>query len=793
MTQRRKGKLMVKSIPQLSLKAIYPHSTPEINMNTCGDIDCGNYGVAPNFSLPVFKGNGAAQRKLLASVKMPALATGLGGYSLTSNSKKSTVSQTFEYQNDPRGWDDGRGIACHHQKGNSECGIEFNIMSNELLLEEIDRLRTHNGLLEGPKCGHCGARYLDRPDEFVFNGAHGKLAPDGNRRKEKAAGFRMIHKPCKGKPGARTSTTLDHQGQKKQHDNVRLLRALVNGASINDLARLLSDPDTGKKCGVSRIYSRIFWLEKTMLAFEQAKLREWKKQQEDSGRFIHTRIAHDDVNISINWESRQDRRLTTLICSVSADIRSGYVFRIDANFDTRVDPAAFFEKHYIDGNGQPKNIRQHYTRKSSGKVVSAPKLHFQRPSGRFDEAAFFASAEGNWRVFSDRIERAYEDDIAAGVALPPEIQGKLNDARDRRTLLDEIRNGYFGFGDVDRDFRGSFKGILVKPSYTKAAHLACLREMLPVGKITLVGEREAAMGRVVPHIFRDMIKADLFEWLVIAFDKEASTPKSQSRIKKFEDAFEAFANQETIAAGKEILRYELLRRYCSQHLEPAVNRDRQGNALSFATANFQSTQFPQFWAASPVQHFGETEKAVGFPVIRKKYRKALRSTGFDQDITDTHLRDALARRVLHTTIQPVSSFMNSLRTRISPTKRAGGKSARNGPSYINGAVFNPAVLVAMLNIYRVYYNWFEARQYVGPGSAGKATSDVEMGLSSVRVPGSVEVVQVPKRRSTAPVMRTPAMRLGAADEKDKAPDPRRVLYRPWLFHGTPLWRKFETR
>lgn len=342
MTQRRKGKLMVKSIPQLSLKAIYPHPTPQINMNTCGDIDCGNYGVAPNFSLPVFKGSGAAQRKLLASVKMPALATGLGGYSLTSDSKKSTISKAFEYQNDPRAWDDGREIECHHQKGNGECGIEFNIMSNELLLEEFDRLRTQNGILEGPKCGHCGARYLDGPDEFVFNGAHGKLAPEGNRRKEKAAGFRMIHKPCKGKPGARISTTLDHQGQKKQHDNVRLLRALVNGASINDLARLLSDPDTGKKCGVSRIYSRIFWLEKTMLAFEQAKLREWKSKQEKTGRFIHTRIAHDDVLISINWESRQDRRLTPLTCSVSADIRSGYVFRIDANFDTRVDPASFF-------------------------------------------------------------------------------------------------------------------------------------------------------------------------------------------------------------------------------------------------------------------------------------------------------------------------------------------------------------------------------------------------------------------------------------------------------------------
>ena len=426
-------------------------------------------------------------------------------------------------------------------------------------------------------------------------------------------------------------------------------------------------------------------------------------------------------------------------------------------------------------------------------MVSAPKLHFQRPSGRFDEAAFFASAEGSWRVFSDRVERAYADDITAGIALSPEIQSKLVDARDRRALLDEIRNGYFGFGDVNRDFRGSFKGIIVKPTYTKAAHLACLREMLPDGKITLVGEREAAMSRVVPHIFRDMIQADLFEWLVIAFDKEASTPKSQSRVKKFEEAFEAFAYQEEIKAGEEIPRYELLRRFCACYLKPAVKRDPHGNTFPFVGANFRSDQFPQFWAKSPVQHFGETEKVVGFPIIRAKYRNALRPVGFDQDITDWDLRDALARRVLYTTIQPISAFMNSLRTRISPTKRAGGKSTRNGPSYLNGAVFNPAVLVAMLNIYRVYYNWFETRQYVGAGSAGKGTADIEMGLSSVRVPGSLEVVQVPKRRSPTPVMRTPAMRLGADIEKDKAPDPRRVLYRPWLFHGTPLWRKFETR
>ena len=73
-----------------------------------------------------------------------------------------------------------------------------------------------------------------------------------------------------------------------------------------------------------------------------------------------------------------------------------------------------------------------------------------------------------------------------------------------------------------------------------------------------------------------------------------------------------------------------------------------------------------------------------------------------------------------------------------------------------------------------------------------------MRRGSFLVPGSKETVKVPKRRKKTPVMRTPAMRLGADPIEDpkktqRPPDPRRVLYRPWLFHGTPLWRKFEDR
>jgi len=796
MLREREG-LMVKSIPQLSLEVVYPPFSSKLNLNTCGDPDCRNFGVAPDFSLPTFKGRGSQQRKMEASVSIPALTSGSGSYILNSDDKKQRVSTVFEYEGDPHGWDDGRVMACRHQKRNGSCDISFKVLSNNHFEEELNRLRLQNDLLMGPVCGNCGQRYLDAPEEFIFNGTHGKLKPGKNGRKSKPAGFRIIHKPCQGQKGARISVSLDHQKQINQHDNVRLLRKLVNGASLNDLRRELADPDTGKKCGVSRLYSRIFWLEKTLLAFEKAKLKEWKEREEKSDRFKHMQIAHDDVVVSVNWESKTDKRLTPLQFSVSADIRTGYVFRIDANFDPRVDPTAFFQENYLTQNGQLKNIRGHYQQKS-GRSFTAPLLHFQRPSGRFDEAALFASTENEWRVFSERVMADFEPDEDGVVPpIPDNIQQHLDKAEDQRCLLNELRHGYFGLPESHRDYRGGFNGIMVRPTYTKAAHLACIKEMMPHGKITLVGEQEASMVRVVPHIFRDMIQEDLFEWFVLSFDKTSSKPVSKQREDDFQEDLEIFKQAWRRAHPDEISDYELLRLYCAQKMKPAMKKAGSG-VKPFPIVNFQSEQFPALWIRSPVQHYGETNKVVGFPLLRKEYRKKLKGIAFHQDIQDQELREALARRVLASTIQPVSSFMNSLRVRTSPTERAGGNSTRTGPSYISGAMFNPAVLVAILNIYRVYFNWFEPRQYVSGASGSKGKENVSEGHVSIRVPGTKEYLKKKKRRNSAPILSTPAVRLGAdkrskGADMEKAPDPRRVLYRPWLFHGTPLWRRFETR
>jgi hypothetical protein len=119
-------------------------------------------------------------------------------------------------------------------------------------------------------------------------------------------------------------------------------------------------------------------------------------------------------------------------------------------------------------------------------------------------------------------------------------------------------------------------------------------------------------------------------------------------------------------------------------------------------------------------------------------------------------------------------------------------------SFVNGACYNHRVLIEVLNIYRVHYNFFERRQYVSPLNRHAETERVLDGTTTITAPGTGTRIEVPKRRRAAPLQRTPAMRAGIHRETDDGaapllPNLSRVLYQPWLFHGTPLWAKLQGR
>jgi hypothetical protein len=417
-------------------------------------------------------------------------------------------------------------------------------------------------------------------------------------------------------------------------------------------------------------------------------------------------------------------------------------------------------------------------------------MHFQRPSGRFDEAALFASAESHLRLFAEK--------VADATALNPlshtdEIDWAIHDAHEKADKISLLANAYFNFKDSDKDSRNTFSGIMTRNTYTKAAHLAALKEMVPYGKITLVGEQEKTMARTVPHIFKDMIQEDRFEWAIVSFDKEATKPTKQRRSTSYNERFRSFRQSHP---NLEV--WQALEIWTANNLKPALKTDRFGNTSPFPMKNFTSKAFPSLWLRSPIEAAGETNKVVGFPILSPRYRAKYKRLGVNSEIQDDELKQAIARRVIKATIQPVSTFMNSLRERLTFAKRAGGRANRSGDTFVNGSCYNPRVLIAMINIFRVHYNFFELREYVSPINKHAETEYVPEGTTSLAVPGTDQRITVPKRRRLAPIERTPAERAGIhaspIDSKQaKLPDLSRILYQPWLFHGTPLWAKLQGR
>ena len=617
--------------------------------------------------------------------------------------------------------------------------------------------------------------------EFVFNGAN---AREGARQ----PGVRLIHKPCRGKKGARFTVSVEHARQKDRSDNIRILSELVNKVAINGLRRLLNPAPGASEVGVARIYDRIFWLERVLLAYEKAQLSQWRARLAREGRQRHSRIAHDDIVLTVNWETSRDTRVTSLNCAVSADIQSGYVFRVDVDFDPTVDPATLLDVLFFDQSEVGDSLRKVYT-KADGTAFPAPRMSFQRPTGRFDESALFASAVAQHRLFADRAAAALER--SSGAAHPATLEA-IDEAREKAWVLEMIGERYFNFGAPEREGRNAFTGIMTRNTYTKAAHLACLREMLPEGRLTLVGEQDAAMGRTVPHVFRDDIQADRFEWHVVSFDKTAKKPQIVRRTKAFDDAFRTFR-----AGNPELPVPDALLAWARSRLVPATN-GAAGNPQPFPGPNFGSRAFPALWVRSPIQAGGETNKVIGFPVLSSRYREAYRGLGFHDPITDPHLLDAITRRTINATLQPVSTFMNSVRDRLAFARRAGGESSRSGGTYIKGAAFNLRVLIALLTIFRINYNFFEARQYVSPINKHEETAGVQDGTASLAVPGTDRRIEVPKRRRRAPLRRSHAMRAGIhqtkpGDDNPKLPNLAKVLYQPWLFHGTPMWGRLQNR
>ena len=114
---------------------------------------------------------------------------------------------------------------------------------------------------------------------------------------------------------------------------------------------------------------------------------------------------------------------------------------------------------------------------SATQRLIAPLLHYQRPTGRFDEAAFFGACQSSLRLLAVPPEDAF-----GGAILPPDVQQTVTEARWFADAAERAGEGWFGLSEQRHDSRNTFTGVMTRDAYTKPAHLALPKEMLPWGR-----------------------------------------------------------------------------------------------------------------------------------------------------------------------------------------------------------------------------------------------------------------------------------------------------------------------
>lgn len=785
------------NLPEFNFKLsqIYP-GTGKYRLNTCLNPDCICFGQ--QFRPKADRMRVWNEQHPNASDDVLDLVGkhGPGAYKLAGTDKKfRRVSRVFEFKNDPHQWVDQRTIKCQGQtRDGTECKTGFSLLSPEHLEQEVERLRHMNGVLEGPCCGACGVRLLDRPDEFALNGAHERTKDRKGKPVDRNAtpkSIRVVHKPCRGKKGARFAVSVPHAGQLDTKDNLRILGMILNSSGINDIIRTVGADSTGKTISAERIYDRIAWLEEVFLAYEREMLRRWREKVETSGAPVEHRLSHDDIVLLVNWETASDRRNTHLNCAVTADADSGFVYRIDVDFDPRAAPLDLFNQTYLDENGEPTNHAQVYP---GTPPRLAPKFSWQRPTGRFHEPQFFAACVNELRAFQFRAERKMPDRTKAQQQAVADIMAKTDAMIARIT---DVADGWFGFPADESKERGSFKGMATRDIYTKAAHFILVKEALPPGKIVLTTEQEATLPVLLPHIFHDEIQADRFAWMAMSFNKKAKKGERLAKVKAYREARDTFRNEGLFDGifTNTTDDATVTQAFIEKHMKTAVRSGKTNTP--FQISNFTITAFPKIWIQSPTQASGELDKVIGFPMMPMDLRTRLKKLPFDGAL-DADLRADLAPWIYKATLQPVSTFMNSLRERLSAADRASSGGARVGGSYIQGAFFNPKVLIQLLNIFRVHYNFFELRPYASPDDEiDDLIAPPKRVRRNLRIPGTNEIIELPEKKRRVRAKRTPAQRRGidagtvAKDGKDMPPDIYRVLYRPWLLMGTKFGARLD--
>lgn len=248
-----------------------------LNVNHCKNPKCANFGV-PERTHRVKRAPGAAPE--------------VGDYSITSAGKGKPL------------------LKC------ALCAESMPMRSNQGIHEELSRLSGY--LTEGdqPSCPNTSCAMAGVPLAL----AEGIYVQFGKT----AAGTPRYR--CNACLRTFSGTGKAAKRQRMPHKNRDVFALLINKMPFRRMAEV-----TG--LSIQTLYDKLEFIHRQCLAFTSDR----ERQLLQGMRLPKVYLATDRQTLTCNWSNRRDRRNIALQAIATADLRSGYVFGMDLNFDPSLD------------------------------------------------------------------------------------------------------------------------------------------------------------------------------------------------------------------------------------------------------------------------------------------------------------------------------------------------------------------------------------------------------------------------------------------------------------------------
>lgn len=269
----------------------------------------------------------------------------------------------------------------------------------------------------------------------------------------------------------------------------------------------------------------------------------------------------------------------------------------------------------------------------------------------------------------------------AGTGLAGKIAGAYADVAAR----DDVETSEI----FDASMTFPSQGMQTRLEYTLYAHFYLLHRMFQdVSKVRFYMDQESGIRAAFMAAFRDEVKTHRADAFYVSINKTLTVPNKQAAMN---DSRERFKLEQQANPG--LTDTELT-------IKMVVDQLRQAKAIG---------QYNDLWVSHPFPNMSEPEKAACHLTDQGQYSA-----------------EHLARLYLKASLHPIDRFFMLVRRRLSPLERPTSSSANAGRRWYSYSPYNPEIVVKLLDIFRVYYNYcqFKGRKQTPAMRLGLAKGPV---------------------------------------------------------------------